>query len=483
MKIKPSLPLWSANQVRFSIRILLILVCWPLMTLDFSAVPHLKDVGYLYDHHFHLLNVISVFVHSTILSTELYQQLTLGLIALLSVAAIVSPRRWLIFVTAVPVFLIELVYFRYRLQLYDIDFPLAVLILITLLPVNWKTSVLVKGSEKSFASTCVGFAMLTYVCTTYFLAGISKLDISIFWWRQVDLGALSAVMKMWHGAEFNGGVLGWTVPQSSNLFNVLPALDHLSSLMTMLIELSYPMVLIFSGVTIIMPLIMSMIHTVIFLGSGISFHALAISALAIALPTYFNKKKETNFKLNWLQLGVAFLIGVVPAAVPAILNNHIHPFSNHRQFGWKYAGVRTPPGPTFSPGVLLQSGAAVPMPLEYGGFLGFRHFSTIQEALTSIPSLQASDVNVKLQILCKSLRPFESNFSRVGLLSYPAHLASSPTNLGMIKQEDLVIIKKTITWQGNDFNILIEPIKSNGHFFKICELSKSDFEELAVLLK
>jgi hypothetical protein len=299
---------------RVLIRVLLGLICWYLLSRDYTSLSSLIDGIILIDPPPSILWINQSIQH-LVFATPVHVICVQGIAILLCLVSILRPTRWVIALTLIPVLVLEWCAYQFRGQLYDLDVPLAILLLIIFWPRNFSK---IASSDKGLTSdaSLLRLAIVLYLGTAYFLAAASKIQTGMDWWREVHLELAYPAVKIWHGAKLPDGTLDETAFLLQRIFEQSPALSQSASLLTMALELSWFLAAFSRAARITIPLLMLHTHIFIFLSTGILFLSLAaiavcaitpwrlvISQLTVSLPSsrpkYSHWVRRLILQLDW----------------------------------------------------------------------------------------------------------------------------------------------------------------------------------------
>ncbi len=201
--------------VRFYVRLALIVLAWKQASQDYGNLAYLSIREPLHHHELGFVQDLALWLNRTLLATEL-NVLIVQLVGIVCCfVAILRPSRLSIALAFVTVSLIEFPSFLWRLQNWDIDLPLAVMLMVVLMPCNLKQA-LSTSRQPSHDATIAGGVLAVYMALMYCLAGLSKVILSGTWFADVSLGN-NWRTQMLDLAEYNTAS-NWLGEQASGFF-------------------------------------------------------------------------------------------------------------------------------------------------------------------------------------------------------------------------------------------------------------------------
>ena len=459
---------FSPFDLKIYIRVVGFLLLWKFFSLDYSAIALLNEGPNLYKIQPGFLNNfidwLSGFLFSGATQIRIFQ-VCAGAIFL---CGLLWFNKAVLALGMVLIYLLDLTAFQFRSQIYDIDFPLAVLTLVVLYPLSWK-KIKPGNPEPDAEATQAGLILATYIGCCYLLFGLSKLDYGVDWIENVRLDRLRAAMIVWHGTLFP-----WYLEPIAgfmeNFFFEHRTLEWFAAAMTLVFEVLWITSLFNKTCRWVFPVCMYGSHIIIFLGSGISFFPLATVAVAVLIPwrNLFLRNhaiKETPFRFPlthkpWL----ASLSGVLLLAfLPALLKVHLYPFANNLQFGWSYKNA-VHETEVYRLGYFdPERGEYEFLPMNHGGFMDFRHLQGVGKEIrryvtADTPSRKKLYKDRILQYR-NAIRPLESNRWLLGPLASPPHLVSAPKKIPAEYLADIYMLKTTFHYAKYRERVIWEPIE------------------------
>ncbi|MBX2861288.1 MAG: hypothetical protein KTR14_08630 [Vampirovibrio sp.] len=442
---------FSPFDLQVIMRIGIFLVAWKFLSTDYSAFTDLLAGPDLMETNPPVLAKAIHFYRNILFDAEWKVRLlqVLGGISLLS--SLWQLSRGLVITGLIFVMLFEWNADLYRAPLYDLDFTCSILFIAAAWPASWKK--ILKNAAESPGSDLdqvtpsasqLGIALTLYAAGCYFISGLSKFGTDPTWWNHVHLEWLYLAMEIWHGMVFPD----WLHPMALGMHQVLmkyPAFGILLAFITELVELLWPLSLVFPIARRILPLTMLGIHVMIFAGSGILFLGMAVMGIALIIPwryfqagniidaikatTTIQKSDQVIFPIfqpkKWCITVTAIL---VLCTTPSLLNNYYFPFANYNHFGFQYNGldeVQTTLRLAYKD---PENGTIRYIPMNYGGFFDFRLLSEAQVAIRpwilSAPGQRRDGYFHKIQQYARAVRSYNSNQWLLGNLALPYHIVA-----------------------------------------------------------
>lgn len=432
------------------------IIIWKILSIDYASLPNMLS-GELWFHE-----VTPKWLMSLTLKWEPFFFGSHFRILVLQIAAAaaylafaITLKRWLLLAALVPSLMIEWAAWKFRGDLFDADFSMALFILIACWPAKWGWN-LSRSREPDLQSSRIGFGLLIYLGVAYYLMGKSKLDIPD-WIYRISLKDLLACVYSWHQIELPPAVK-WTATISQKVFTAFPRFAIFSAALTLFAELFWFMGIFRWPIRYAVPLLMFGAHIIIYLGSGILFFGLAVSALSFIIPWRKIRLSQTNKvyeygpseeKITWRTLfgdakmwlftGVVVLSLYLPQRYGII-----HPF-NMFQFGWEY---RDCPAPIdiYRLGYFDQKTSKYQIiPANYFGFMDFKGLLKQSHGIHTY-SHAKDDIERALairyiEIHLKAVRPFESHRFILGQLAHPTHFATWAEERPLTDFQRVVLLK------------------------------------------
>lgn len=422
---------------------------WRFLSYDYTALAdliHGEEIFGIFKLHKYLLNLVShtFFASSTTIHAL---QLFAGFLLLISAWKL---KRIYIFLALIIPFIFESGAFLYRFQLYDSDFSMALLGIVVLYPFNLKTS-LTGGKEVSKSATQLGFLLAAYCGGSYFLAGLSKLQVPN-WWNEVHLELLYPAIEVWHGIQLPW----WLDPIAFKIHRFLTdhqTLTAIGALVSLCAELGWILCLFFRWARFLFPPLMLSVHLGIFFSSGLLFFSMGACAFLSVIPyrdlfksqSLKNEAQTHNFQPFVLKKLFLPLIFIISLLIIPIYRPYIYPFANYYNFGWSYAKIS-------SPGVIYRLGFFNPelkvvqqIPMNYGGFFDYRHISLsaveVKEFLNVNSDEKKIESKKRLVQYIDAFRDPNSNNWLLGNLSYPPHFFAKTEQFPMHYFDKLFLLE------------------------------------------
>ena len=458
--------------LKIFIRLICLVIIWKFLSLDYSSIAQLSRGPDLFTIYPSFLGNFSDWIGEklfyTLTSINRYQILA-GVVFLTGVFLF---NRYLIFIAAFLVYILELSAYQYRSQIYDIDFPLAILFIALCYPYSWKNIKMggskVNGNPHNGANL-LGLTMAVYIGCCYLLFGLSKFDFDLNWIFNARLDRLRAAMIVWHGSLLPDYIDAVSTFLES-FFNEYRPIELVATASTLVLEIFWVVSIFNRPCRWIVPISMFMVHIIIFLGSGILFLTMAVTAVFILIPwrKIFLKVKEVpgasyKFSIFNKKFIVSMAIAVLLAFIPALLKDHIYPFANNFQFGWSYKNA-TDETEVYRIGYYDQNEKIYEfLPMNYGGFMDFRHVQLVGSEIKlyvneKSPRQKEPHKNKILQYV-KALRPVNSNQWLLGKRAFPSHIVSKVKIIPESFLEHIYLIKTTFNYSENRGRVIWEVIE------------------------
>jgi hypothetical protein len=425
----------SAGAIQFSpfdlrciLRVALVYIAWREASADYAAIPRLLVGPALHTLWPSAFDSCVQWLGSALLSTPLKLAVVqAAAVALLFVAAALL-RRWLLWLALAATLLIEWTAYRFRGQLPDVDPMLALLVIAALWPASWR-AVNCGGRSVSASATALGFALAAYIAAVYFICGWSKVITDGPWWKVVHLELLYAALIVWMGSSPPDWLDG-IARGLRDLFLRWPWLGEASALLTMVLELAWPLALLSRLSRWIVPGMMIAAHAVIFFTSGILFLPMALAGLSVLVPWRRfmpGRMPEPAPAESPLHAWMAWPAGLVAmlAVAPAMHSGDFFPFSNYQHFNWNHSTL-------FEPTLAYRlgyrdraTGQFQPIPRNYSGFMDCWGVTLagreVDLYLNAESEQQQRAALARLLQYARALRPHRSS-QRLGVLSCPPHV-------------------------------------------------------------
>lgn len=451
---------YSVGDTRRILRLLAALVCWQLLSTDYSSLVNLAGgegpmvlpscLSWTSFFERHALQHVGVIT-------------ALQWLAVLALAAGVwrFRRGWVMSGLACVCFL-EWAAYRFRGQFYDLDLGTALLAIATLVPLSWRG---LRGEEKGDGgANAIGRALAIYVATAYFLCGCSKLLFDPRWWQNVHLEFMLDALRLWNSVTLPEPILT-SASWLREAFLQWPWLGPAGALATLGCELLWFTALIGPRRRPfwLVPLGMLCCHLLILLASGLNFMPFGLSAFVVLapwargdrdselaqpdapatapVPTNVAPAYVAKAYLAKAYLATAFAL----ACLPAVLANHYFPFANFNQFGWSYAATRSPREIYRLGYVHPTSGAVEVVPVNYGAFMGFRWVTLSGAALQALVESKTDAERQRyagmLERYIAALRPYQSNRRWLGPLALPDHVVGASARFDMAAVQQFTVLR------------------------------------------
>ena len=356
--LKPQPIQFSPFDLRLALRILISLLAWGLLSVDYSSLATFAGSSTSPAS----LSLTNQFGAALFASPRAIQALQIASAVLLILAAWRVSRLSLA-VGIVGPLLLEWHAYAYRGQLYNIDMTVALLTIALLLPYRWK-NVFGTSRAPTYRATVSGRAMATYAGVAYFLCGYSKLaTVGWDWWQQVHLELVYQAMHLWHNSSTPATMRPVTLALD-RLFNTYPALAEALALFALLAELLWITVLWSRIGRRIVPWSMFLVHVGIFLVSGINFLTIGVAALVLIIPW-----RDVASPITLVEPGPAFPLSRLTSTL--------------RYFNW----LRLVRFATEAQAVALRSPSAAGTPLAVSAHHEYRGSEALVAAMMRCPLL------------------------------------------------------------------------------------------------
>ncbi len=437
----------SAFDLRCVLRLALLYGAWRQASADYGAIPELVKGENLHALAPRSLDHLADMLQGMLLNTSgKLAVVQISSVTLLILAAVYL-RRWTLWLALIPTLVIEWAAYHFRGQLPDIDPMLALLLMAACWPASWK-AITQAGRVVTTPATALGLTLAAYIGSVYFICGWSKVITDGPWWKVVHLELLYAAMVVWMGSSpptwLDGVARG-----SRDLFMRWPWLGEGSALLTMILELVWPLALLSRFVRWSVPIIMLAAHAVIFLTSGILFLPLALTGVSVVIPWRLFGRRESDSVAKdssplraWMvwPVGVAAMLAVAPAmhSVDAF------PFSNYQHFNWNHTTLYEP---TLAYRLGYRdpaTGEWRPIPPNYSGFMDCWGVTLAgREVGAFLNASSAAERNASLARLrqyARALRPHRSS-RRLGWLSCPPHVLGHSESIPFESFDELHLLR------------------------------------------
>lgn len=448
--------------LKIFIRLVCLIIIWKFLSLDYSSIAILSQGPDLFEIYPTILGNFSDWIGERLfyssMSINSFQIAT----SIVFVVGVLLLNRYIIFLGALLVYFLELSAFQYRAQMYDIDFPLAILFIALCFPYSWKnikTGSFKVNADPNNGANLLGLTLAVYIGFCYLLFGLSKFDFDLNWITNARLDRLRAAMTVWHGSLLPDYIDTVATFLESFFLKYRP-IELIAATSTLILEVFWITSVFNRPCRWIIPISMFMIHIIIFLGSGILFLTLAVTAVSILIPwriiffkvhDFSNPSGQINF-LDKKFIGSIFIAGLL-AFIPAILKVHFYPFSNNFQFGWSYKNaideIEVYRIGYYDGGTKKYEF----LPMNYGGFMDFRHIQLVGSEIKlyinekSLPQKKLHR-NKILQYV-KAIRPVNSNQWLLGGFAFPSHIVSKVKIIPQEYLNQLFLIKATYNYAEN----------------------------------
>ena len=277
-----SLIRFSPLDLRIILRVLLFLLTWKILSSDYSALPALiqgPDINPIFPLW------MNPWIDSiqTWLFDQSWKVVSLQIVAAGSLLLTAwRPNRLALLPGVLILWALQLSSAQYRFISFDYETPLSLLVILMAWPRSWK-GVLHGGTEITSAATTLGTCLAVYVAIMYHMTGLSKIYFDPYWSENVRLDMLIPAMNVWHGTILPG----WLKPTATFerwMFTSVPYLSAMIATVTLSLETFWPLVIVSKWCRRVIPLSMFCAHMAIFLGSGILFLSMAVSAISVVIP-------------------------------------------------------------------------------------------------------------------------------------------------------------------------------------------------------
>lgn len=434
---------WLRGTAPFDARCMLILIAipaaWKVLSLDFGALPKLCSDTTLFTFEPAFLYQMLVGARCDIFSVFPPRAMQLAAAALL-VATTIRPTRLLLLPGVALLWLLDTTAYLYRGTLYTLDTPLALLLLICLVPVSLRLACR-WDLTPNWRARLVMIAPLMFVASYYVLAGIAKLQFAWNWPLVVKIGNYYPISFLWHSQEMPP-VIDWLAHRASDLFLAAPALDAGSGMLVFVEQLLWLLAPAFLVFRFHAGLFAFIYHCIVLMTTGIAFITWFFIAPAVTVPFSLIARGVMKIEPRKVAAPPERLVGVpyrlalaIVAVIPVFLaalpssGTVYPPFHNYLAFGWRYQdsseigriyklGWRDP-----------RSGAYKPFPIGQGGFFSFRQ-SGMMDVFTKLALTNSgysdAQVSAAFHTLINGTTGIATNNWLLGPLTAPDHLLSMP---------------------------------------------------------
>jgi hypothetical protein len=439
---------FSPLDLRVYVRLALVIWCWKLASLDFTALTYLAGRDPFYIHTLSGVQHLTILVQRGLLSyphAPLAIQLV-GIVACLFAAW--RPGRISIAIAVLVVSLLEFPAYLWRYQNWDMELSLAVLLLVLVTPCSLKRA-LSTSRDPVFESTLVGWTLAVYMAGLYFLAGLSKPLFAIDWPSAVQLG------NVWRTQSLDiapyGPISAFFGEWASWLFLTVPSFAWIVGFIVMLDQIFMPLALVDRHFRAIGPAIVFANHLGIAIALGVFFSSMSVLGPAIFVRWSRLSGKTparpavADFRCDhkaWALFAIAVSTAIFLVFFPGLTHTVYHPFADNFIFGWSYPAASTYTE-VFAAGYLdEQSHTYKPIPRGIGGFMENR-WNVIMEfaAITEVRNAADPATNPTFQTLLCSIRPRDSNRFLLGPLALPEHRWSQHDEFSLDDHSTLYLIR------------------------------------------
>jgi hypothetical protein len=435
--------------VRCMLSVIVLATAWKLLSLDFSA---LKDLCARPAQ----ASFSPVLLYSAVASARcrLFTTVPPAVVQIATACAlaafVVKPTRFILIPALAGLWLIDTSAALYRWNLYDLDTPLAILVLLSVLPVSLRSAASASAIPHP-AARLVALTALSYVSTYYVLAGVSKFMFAGWDWPfVVAIGNYYPANYLWYGQELPG-LVDTVAALVSTGYRRHPVLDMASALIVLVeqfVWLLAPASLFFRLHAAVFT---TGYHVVVAMTTGIIFFTWLFIPLAVSVPfSLLLKRRPAGLllappKRQKLILSGAAALAVLAAVLPVVTRTIVPPFYDYAHFGWRYKALH-------EWGELYQVGFVSPrtgeldiVPLNQAGFLEYRHVSALgvyaEMALTKKDPASLHVAGNGIRTMLVAMRPPGANAWLLGPLAAPAHLLDRDRGVDVSKISTFYLMK------------------------------------------
>ncbi|MBV9252290.1 MAG: hypothetical protein JO227_23970, partial [Acetobacteraceae bacterium] len=260
----------------------------------------------------------------------------------------------------------------WRWNLYELDTPCALLMIIGVAPITLRSSTSFE-LEPSKEASLIGLSCLAFVASYYFMAFLSKLIFDPYWAFSVKVRnayTIASVMSdqtcpLW---------VDHTARSISNVLHSAPVLDWVFALGVLLEQAAWLLAIFVPIIRWHVGPLTALYHVSVLLTAGIVFLTWPFIAIGITVPWSRLLRRWLSFRAeepDLLHFGpsvaLAVLVPVCLAALP-LLWRPVPPFYNYLQFGWAYRDPESY-APVYAVGFRNPGGEIAAFPNSQGGFL------------------------------------------------------------------------------------------------------------------
>lgn len=416
---------FSGFDVRFYVRLALVLLAWRNASADFGNMEWLAGRDPLYIHTLPFVQDASLWIQRNVLNSgaNIAGVQVVGMAA--CGLAFWRPSRLTLAAAFVSVSTIDFCAYLWRYQHWDTDLCLAVLLMLVLAPCNLKEA-LSRSRAPSHEATIAGGMLAVYMAMMYCVAGVSKLVLSPTWFSEVHLGNNWRTQFL-DAAQYDP-LSYWLGERASWFFISFAPLASLIAFVVMVDQIILPLAMVNRHFRIIGPLVIFANHAGIALSLGIFFSSMPILGPAVFLPwrsilpgrVAEEKLAGRTASELWRFIVAASVAGLL-VLIPGLTHKVYHPFADNFIFGWFY-----PPPETYRDvyviGYRHPDGDFRPYPRGYGGFIEARHANSLNHQAVQIMGGSTSPaVTPAIRTLACAARPRDSNRWLMGPLAMPEH--------------------------------------------------------------
>lgn len=466
---------FSAFDIRFFLRIVLIVTAWKFLSTDYSAIAEMTDTKIFPIVPERLDRAVDIWKKHLMTTPE-----RIGIIQVVT-SAILLLAAWrfyrvLVIVGLVGLLGVEWSAQQYRIALFEMDATVFVLLITVLWPASLKW-IRTGDATVTWPATRLGWLYASYVAFAYLMAGISKPLYDIQWYNLVHLEDGYAAVQVLYNSQLTG-FFDTTARFFEDLMHQYPWMSPTLAVVTFFAEVLWGLALVSWRCRLIIPATMLAMHIGILLTVGIFFFPFPYVAFAVIVPwrklafrtsaptsteripiadkgasqeqlDYDEGRPGYRNKLvfyAWRQrLAPICIASFLLAVLPAYYSFHTFPIADYCNFGWSYkpyAGPQT----VYRLGYLDSNDNKLkPMPVNHGGFFDYLLMKNSEDNIRFYlngKTHEVRDVYInRVALLGRCIRPYKSNKWLLGEFSCPGHTFhhADPVPLGHFNE--LLILK------------------------------------------
>lgn len=447
-------------------RIMSFIIIWKRLSVDYSAIPLMHQGPIFHElqpaHLERFVNWLEPMIFSEAWHFQFIQVLT----AVVMLVFAVTLRRSVLALGIALCFVLEWEAFKYRGDMFDADFSMALFGLLLLWPGAWSWN-RSRNRTPDIQSTRIGIGMLVYLGGAYLLMGTSKFIIED-WVSNISLGELLACVHVWHQIMLPDA-LQVTAEFFERVFRAFPWFAVASAAFALTMELTWFTCLVRWRLRYLVPLGMLSVHLFIYLGSGIQFMGLALSAFAFVVPwrVFFGKNKQESLQssekeqLSWRavfaspRMGLFLAVILLALAIPRVYGT-IHPY-NEFNFGWEYRGCYDSKKTVYRLGYRDPiTGTPQILAANYFAFMDFKGINKQYAIEGYLKATDPEEKRVRLEVVkqnLRAIRPYGSRRKILGNFAFPRHFASQGPKWELAELGRIVLIEGVLDYGSARANV------------------------------